>query len=199
MTKARKAFTCKLFLPHQGPQNKNKFSSRIFTCLRVYPPHLALEHHLLLLPWTLIQLCTFSPSLCVSWPDVNLTSSWFGAPILITMTMLFLLNSMVVLGDSVLFHIEHLLLQPPSQEPPIRVQVRGQMTWVELSNDKSTFKHPLKIERTNISSKNSTRDQTKWKIPCQGPDFIGRPEQGSHPSGSEEEFVTATQLKWYLS
>ena len=54
------------------------------------------------------------------------------------MTMLFLLNSMVVLSDSVLFHVEHLLLQPPSQEPPIRVQVRGQMTWVELSNDKST-------------------------------------------------------------
>ena len=52
------------------------------------------------------------------------------------MTMLFLLNSMVVLSDSVLFHVEHLLLQPPSQEPPIRVQVRGQMTWVELLNEK---------------------------------------------------------------
>ena len=53
--------------------------------------------------------------------------------------MLFLLNSMVVLGDSVLFHIEHLLLQPPSQEPPIRVQVRGQMTWVELLNEKQQY------------------------------------------------------------
>ena len=52
------------------------------------------------------------------------------------MAMLFLLNSMVVLGDSVLLHVEHLLLQPPSQEPPLLVQVRGQMTWVELLNDK---------------------------------------------------------------
>ena len=58
------------------------------------------------------------------------------------MTMLFLLNSMVVLGDCVLFHVEHLLLQPPSQEPPIRVQVRGQMTWVGLLNEKQ--QHNLK-------------------------------------------------------
>ena len=51
------------------------------------------------------------------------------------MTMLFLLNSMVVLSDSVLLHVEHLLLRPPSQEPPLLVQVRGQMTWVELLNE----------------------------------------------------------------
>ena len=54
------------------------------------------------------------------------------------MTMLFLLNSMVVLSDGVLFHVQHLLLQSPSQEPPLRVQVRGRMTWVELLNDKTT-------------------------------------------------------------
>ena len=58
------------------------------------------------------------------------------------MTMLFLLNSMVVLGDSVLFHVEHLLLQPPSQEPPLCVQVGCQMTWVELLNEKQ--QHNLK-------------------------------------------------------
>ena len=58
------------------------------------------------------------------------------------MAMLFLLNSMVVLSDGVLFHVEHLLLQPPSQEPPIRVQVRGQMTWVKLLNEKQ--QHNLK-------------------------------------------------------
>ena len=59
------------------------------------------------------------------------------------MTMLFLLNSMVVLSDSVLLHVEHLLLRPPSQEPPLLVQVRGQMTWVELLNDKIK-KQPLR-------------------------------------------------------
>ena len=54
------------------------------------------------------------------------------------MTMLFLLNSMVVLRYCVLFHVEHLFLHPPSQEPPLLVQVRGRMTWVELLNDKTT-------------------------------------------------------------
>ena len=72
------------------------------------------------------------------------------------MTMLFLLNSMVVLSDSVLFHVEHLLLQPPSQEPPIRVQVRGLMTWVGLLDEKQQHN----LERTNISSNNPTTDQT---------------------------------------
>ena len=163
-----KASTCKLFLP-QCPKNKNKFSSGTFTCLQVYPPHLALEHHLLLLPWTLIQLCTFSPSLCFSWPDVNLTSSRFDEPILITMTMLFLLNSMVVLGDSVLFHVEHLLLQPPSQEPPIRVQVRGQMTWVELLNEKQ--QHNLKDQKDKHFKQQSYNRSNKVKDTLPGSRF----------------------------
>ena len=47
----------------------------------------------------------------------------------------------------------------------------------------------LKDTKSFARSSMSRANLLKW-LPSHGPDLIGSPEQGSHPSGSVEEFDT---------